>query len=350
MITTALRPTLQRFSDSELLDELKRLAAHEREATVHVIAALMEVDARRLYLAEGCPSLFVYCTQVLHFSEHAGYLRIEAARTARRFPVILERLADGSLTLTTIGLLRAHLTEENHRQLLDAARHKSKRDVEQMIAALRPLPAVPSAVHKLPEPKPVEPLSPPTLVRPATRCEDSTEDPPATAPALPVATTRPAIVVPLAPERYKVQVTISREAHDKLRRAQDLLRHTIPNGDPGAIVERALTLLVEDLERKKLAATHKPRPARAAAPGSRHVPAAVRRAVWARDDGRCAFVGTNGRCPERGFLEFHHVVPFADGGATDAANLQLRCRAHNAFEADAWFGLSEPEDAVSSAH
>src|SRR5688500_5412033 len=112
MIKTALRPTLQRCSDSELLDELKRLAAQERGGTVHVIAALMVVDARRLYLVEGCPSLFVYCTQVLHFSEHAAYLRIEAARTGRRFPVILERLADGSLTLTTIGLLRAHLTSE----------------------------------------------------------------------------------------------------------------------------------------------------------------------------------------------------------------------------------------------
>jgi 5-methylcytosine-specific restriction endonuclease McrA len=68
------------------------------------------------------------------------------------------------------------------------------------------------------------------------------------------------------------------------------------------------------------------------------VPAAVKREVWARDDGRCAFVGTRGRCTERGFLELHHVIPFADGGATDAANLQLRCRAHNAYEADEWFG------------
>jgi 5-methylcytosine-specific restriction endonuclease McrA len=68
------------------------------------------------------------------------------------------------------------------------------------------------------------------------------------------------------------------------------------------------------------------------------VPAAVKREVWARDEGRCAFIGNSGRCIERGFLEFHHVVPFADGGATDAANLQLRCRAHNAFEAEEWFG------------
>ena len=64
----------------------------------------------------------------------------------------------------------------------------------------------------------------------------------------------------------------------------------------------------------------------------------MKREVWARDEGLCAFVGHAGRCAERGFLEFHHVVPFADGGATDAENLQLRCRAHNAFEAEAWFG------------
>ena len=97
-------------------------------------------------------------------------------------------------------------------------------------------------------------------------------------------------------------------------------------------------LLVEDLERKKLAAVKQPRVAATATPGSRHVPAAVRREVWARDEGRCAFVGTSGRCAERGFLEFHHVIPFADGGTTDAANLQLRCRAHDAFEAEEWFG------------
>ena len=64
----------------------------------------------------------------------------------------------------------------------------------------------------------------------------------------------------------------------------------------------------------------------------------MEREVWARDKGRCAFIGTEGRCPERGFLELHHVIPFADGGPSDPENLQLRCRAHNTFEAEAWFG------------
>ncbi len=63
--------------------------SREREATAALIAALGELDARRLYLAEGCSSLFTYCTQVLHLSEHAAYGRIEAARAARKWPVVL---------------------------------------------------------------------------------------------------------------------------------------------------------------------------------------------------------------------------------------------------------------------
>jgi len=67
----------------------------------------------------------------------------------------------------------------------------------------------------------------------------------------------------------------------------------------------------------------------------------VKRAVWDRDAGRCAFVGREGRCAERGFLEFHHVVPYASGGAATLANIQLRCRAHNQYEAGEVF---DPRD------
>lgn len=354
MTTSAHVDALYTLSDRELIAETRRLAARERHATAHVIAALMELDARKLYLGEGCSSLFTYCTHVLHFSEHAAYGRIEAARAARRFPAILDHLADGSLTLTSVGLLAPHVTPENHANLLAAARHKSKRDVQHLIAALRPLPAVPSSVRKLPGARPIEvgtrlgvgiPRSAeaPTTTPMPSSADSAVEAPTVAAIALgreyqPEPPRRSAVIAPLAPERYKVQITISRETHDKLRRAQDLLRHVIPNGDPAAIFERALTLLVEDLERKKLAAAKRPRAGATPTVSSRHVPAAVKREVWARDGGRCAFVGANGRCTERGFLEFHHVVPFADGGATDVANLQVRCRSHNAYESEEWFG------------
>lgn len=322
-----------RLSDPQLLAEVKRLALHEREATAQLIRSLVELDSRKLFLGEGCPSLFTYCTHVLHLSEGAAYGRIQAARAGRRFPVILTLLEEGSLNLTTVGLLAPHLTEQNHREALEAARHRSKRDVEQQVATLHPRPDVSSSVRKLPAPPPLDaaPSSP--------DCEAPTLPTPCT-PIVPPA--RPAVVAPLAPERYQVRFTVSRETHDKLRRAQDLLRHAIPTGDPAAIFDRALNVLLADLARTKLAAARHPRPARRTRPHSRRIPAAVRRAVWARDGGQCAFVGTQGRCPATGFLEFHHVVPFAVGGTADIGAIELRCAAHNKYEAEQYFGPSHP--------
>lgn len=185
---------LAHLADDELLVEVRRLAEHERHATAHLIASLAELDARRLYLGQGCSSLFTYCTQVLRLSEHAAYGRIEAARMARRFPVILKLLANGSVSLTAIGLLAPHLTRENHRELLDSARHKSKRDVETLVASLRPLPPVPSTIRKLPTPKPSEAVR---VDREVVRNDAAVSMAPCDAPPR----KRPAVVGPVAPDR-----------------------------------------------------------------------------------------------------------------------------------------------------
>ena len=139
-----------RMSDGDLLAEVTRLAACERTATAALVALLAEVDARQLHLAEGCSSLFAYCTERLRLSEHAAYHRIEAARAVRKFPIILEHLRSGALTLTAVTLLRPHLTAANHERLLDAARGRSKREVEWLVRSLAPLPDVPASVRKLP--------------------------------------------------------------------------------------------------------------------------------------------------------------------------------------------------------
>jgi hypothetical protein len=327
---TSLLDAFSELSDQAVLAEVTIAAAQERQATARLIGLLAQLDVRRLYLAEGCSSLFTYCTQVLHLSEHAAYGRIEAARAACKFPVVMNLLTDGSLTLTAVTLLSPLLTSVNHREVLEEARHKTRREVEQIVAQRRPQPEIAATVRKLPEPKPHHEPSMPAGTQ-AARHVDSTL-------ALAAAPLRPATVTPLAPERYRAQFTVSRETHDKLRRVQDLLRHSIPNGDPAAIFDRALTMLLSDLERAKLAAAASPRSARQAASGSRHVPAAVRREVWKRDGGRCAFVGAHGRCTERGFLEFHHMIPYAAGGGTVVDNIELRCRAHNLYEAEKYFG------------
>jgi len=149
---------------------------------------------------------------------------------------------------------------------------------------------------------------------------------------------RPAAVTPLAPDRYRLQCTIGGATLEKLRLAQDMLRHAIPSGDEAAILDRAFTALLVELARTRFAAVDNPQPPRGTAPGSRHVPAEVKRAVWVRDLGRCAFVATDGhRCNERAFVEFHHVRPYAAGGEATVANIQLRCRRHNSYEARTFF-------------
>ena len=92
--------------------------------------------------------------------------------------------------------------------------------------------------------------------------------------------------------------------------------------------------LVADLLKKKAAVGAKPRTSAGVAEGSRDIPAAVMREVWERDRGRCAHVGPNGRCNDEGFVEFHHVTPYALGGQATADNIELRCRAHNAHQAE----------------
>ena len=256
-------------------------------------------------------------------TEDAACNRIEAARAGRRFPVILDLLASGEMTLTSVRLLGRHLTPENHQAVLARAGRRSRPEIEALVAELAPRPDVPTSVRKLP----TLTSTPPSSAAPAQAAlgvgaEPAQPGDPASAVFVP--TTRP-VVQATAPERYRVQFTIGPETHEKLRRAQALLRREIPDGDPGSIFDRALTLLLERVENKKLGAAARPRPpqsirpetdiARKPVPGSRDVPREVKRVVWGRDAGQCAFVSATGRrCSERTFLEFHHVQPYARQG------------------------------------
>ena len=316
---------LECLTDDQLLAETKRLVACERLATAAVLRSLMEIDARRLYLREGCSSLFTYCTQVLHLAESAAYNRIEAARATRRFPEVLVALEDGALTLTAVRLLAPHFTADNHRELIARARHKSKRDVELLVAALAPRAAVATVVRRVAERPKVPVVAAPALspTRSGTEANGTTdpEPPRATAGPAPVAATTPFTVAqpsrpaqsvkPLSPAHYRLQVTLSEETHAKLRRARDLLRHAVPDGDISIVLDRALTLLVADLERRRCAATLSPRSSGAAKGHGRHVPAAVKRAEWTRDQGRCASLGDVQVLPQKTRLVAVARVRFA---------------------------------------
>lgn len=356
---------LESMTDDALLVALAEVVARGRRADAELVAHVSEVDARRLFLGRGCRSMFVYCTEVLRMSEGAAYLRIKAARAARRHPMLLAMLADGRLHLSGIERLAPHLTCENRDDVLARATHRSKRQIEELVAELAPKPDVASSVRKLPAPRPApeaavaqpEPSLFSSPAAPAAVSAPAVAAPPSPATSRPT----PRAVAPLAPARYKVQFTASGDLKEKLDRLTAEMRRQVPDGDLATVIEIAVTEKLAAIEKRRYAradddpiilsegsAKHEPsrRTRKTLAetdttPKTRHIPAAVRRAVRERDGDQCTFVSGNGRrCTARGGLELHHDEPFAKGGAHRVETIRLVCREHNVHLAERDYGAA----------
>ena len=438
---------IEHLEDGELILGLKNALARQRHETARLIAFISEVDARGIYRDHGYSSMFEYAVRALHMSEGEAFPRIAAGRLIRKYPRVLGMLSRGELHLCGIRLAGPELTPDNHDQLLDALRFKSKREIECLLAARSPKPDVNNEIRKLPRRASEAPATPALtgVLPPASRCAEpsrsptpssgvpsevagttrataailagtSISSPAATAvmddaasaltptqpcavtdpvvatdgfsPGLPIRPTpassqsptgRPAIgpvvsrtvsaVQPLGGDRYKVQFTASQRLRDKLEQARHLLKQQVPDGDLAEICERALDLLIAERMKQRFAVGRKPRmpelaeePAKerersqsgrdGLRPQSRHIPHEVRRAVLARDQGRCTFVSVDGRrCAQRGALQFHHKEPYARGGKATLDNIALLCGPHNALRAEQDFGrvliARRIEDAVA---
>jgi 5-methylcytosine-specific restriction endonuclease McrA len=326
---------LTHLSDDALLRRVSTLTARGCVLTASLLAHLSEVDARKLYLALGHPSMFAYAVEGLRFSESAAYRRIHAARAARKFPRLFTIVAEGQLHLAAVCMLAPHLTCANFDELVAAAMHRSKAEVEQWLAVRFAPPLLTEAAAtgetaSVPEREPLAQHVPGRVKQDAP-----TE-------SVPVAS-RTAPATALAPH-VMLRLALHPSTHAKLRHAQALLGHALPGGDLAQVLDRVLDVFISQAEKRKYAATDEPREphanAQVVAPKrTRTVPAHVKRAVWQRDQAQCAFVSTRGRrCSSRVRLEFDHIDPFARGGSASTAGVRLLCRAHNQFEAERIYG------------
>jgi hypothetical protein len=295
------------------------------------------------------------------------------------------------------------LTEENHREVLARAKHRTKTELERLVRRLNPLPDVPARVEPL-GPAPHGIVANPTWARrveahspevrelePGDRPKDWIADSPEDDGfqlAMAQSDPEPASPDPIEPQRYKVQFTATQEYVDLLEAARDLLAHAVPSRSIEEVHLRAMRALVAELKKKRTGATKKPQPAPPEAPAGggaptttgdcteprqrvivdetnppqlgahdqvdprrrgRSVPRPVRRAVWRRDGARCSYVDMSGqRCRETACLELDHIYPHARGGPPTVENLRLRCRAHNALAAEYEFGRDFMASKVSA--
>ena len=348
---------------------------NESSAMAMAIAHVGEIDARRSFREEGYPSMLAFCEQEYELSEAAAFKRIRVARLAREYPALFEALASRKLSLSCVIMLSPYLTALNATELIAAASHTPKSELGQLIAKWFPKQDVPAKLEAIAGPPPMlgDELSP-------GRVGDAGEvvgagatgavgDAGATGEDAPLpgaaelddqlsaqtvgtaaddqlcsradesAFPRPKLS-PLSADRFALQLTVNRCTYDKLRYAQELLSHQLPSGDLVEVFDRALDALIVQLEKRKFAATSRPRRGnRRTTRSARLVPAQVKREVWVRDGGQCTFVSDAGhRCCARELLEFDHIEEVARGGKAAVAGVRLRCRGHNQFTAEQTFG------------
>jgi 5-methylcytosine-specific restriction endonuclease McrA len=329
---------LSRRSDQELLSDVAKLVGSHRDITAKIVLYLAEIEERHLHLQAGFSSMFEFCVKKLGLGEGEAFRRIVAARLRKRFPAVYSLLASGALHLSSLELLSKWLTDENHAGLLEAASGKSKREVEALLAARFPRPAVPSSIRRLPVP----------IAMPVPVAAPGTSDS-SSSPAFmlePIESSRTQIpararVEQLSEARFRVEFTASAELREKLELCRDLMSHANPSRDLAVVIERAVDSLLVHLEKKRLARARRPRAEKAARKAkSRRITNAVRRRVFERDGLRCTYVSPDGRrCEARSFLELDHVDPRALGGCDEAENLRVRCRAHNQLWAEQTYGF-----------
>jgi len=200
------------LTDDELVAAIRRLVGQRSELIAELVEHIAEFDARRLYAKHACSSTFAFC-QRLGLSESQSYKHMAVAKAARSYPVIIELLRAGETHLSHLVVLTKHLNEANHRELLMAAKGKSKRQVEQLVATWFPKAPVPSRIRKRPTPRaasaPVPAATP--SIEPNTAAPAAAEPFTLTMPAPP---TKPGKVEPLAPAQYKVEFTADQDLYD----------------------------------------------------------------------------------------------------------------------------------------
>lgn len=330
-----------------LTARLYEIRAAERGLLVEFLAHLAELDRRQLYLELGFSSTFAYLTDHLGLTRSAAFRRTTAARLVARFPIVTEYLGDGRLCLTTLVELRDVLEEARLRETLDRAAGRTEEQVRALVAALRPRPAPVDLLRRLPEPKSAQPVpggAGPAL--PAPELAPGSAGPARTPRALPASR-----VEPMSEELRVLRMTVGREFVADLESVRSALSHQIPDGNLESVLHACLRHMLRHCERRRRGSGKPTSPASGErGSGGRYIPASVRDEVWRRDEGRCAFVGTDGhRCGSTYQLELHHVHPFAKGGPATAANLTLTCAAHNRFLADKDYGAEAVARAVANA-
>ena len=295
------------------------------------LVALSDFDRQRLWVELGHASVFYYLHRDLKLSKGAAHYRKVAAQLIQKFPEVVAPFREGKLCISSVVELARVITPENSAEVLPRFFYLSKQEAKAVAVEICPAAVVPrrevvtkvvaEVVTELPRAAPFHPGETPP------------PPPPAPAPA-----EQRASFEPLTPKLQRLHMTVSRQFIDKLDAARKGQGHAQPGASAEKILEAALDLLLAQQAKRRAEVKRpqkNPRPAKN--PG--HVTAAVKRAVWSRDEGKCTWpLDSGGICGSTTRLEIDHVVPRARGGPSTVDNCRLICAVHNQLAARQVYG------------
>ncbi|MDP2812589.1 MAG: HNH endonuclease signature motif containing protein [bacterium] len=300
---------LKHLVDAVLLADTKKLARQEREIMSQVLHYMCEIDRRKLFADLGFSSMFAYATTELKYSPDQAQRRISACRMLAELPQIEQKLDDGSLNLTVLGMANSFFKENNcgteeKQNLLAQIEGKSKKEVEIILAPELPPAPVNGTTHKY------------------------------------------------SKTQTKVTLILDDAVVEKLKELQALFSHTKKRNLP----ELLDFLCTNELAKQTKASatvrtTHTPTTQTPATQtpatqtpttqtpttqipttqtfakrASRAIPASIKKEVRTLAKGKCQ----HPLCHSRNFLQIHHIIPYAEGGLHTSENLKLLCQAHHA--------------------
>jgi hypothetical protein len=298
--------TKPQLSNEQLLLKTKSLVQEERRITLELIECLEIISSRMLYAELGYGSLFEFCNRHLGLSEGSAHRRISAMRLARDVPQAKEKLKSGELSLTNAAKIQV-ATQRSFKQTTSNDRNQKKATIVESCLGLSQTECESKLLAEIPELR----ESPHYTERKRQVDAALTE----------------------------LKLLVSHEFHQKLERLLNLASHSNPTKSILHLFEKLIDQELAHLERKKgLDAQTQYSPTYPTAgkqsvvaarethqPPSRYIPAAIRKLVWSRANGKCQYPG----CLSTYLLEIEHRVPFAKGGTHHPENLALFCRSHN---------------------
>lgn len=290
--------------DALNLEAVKAVESCQR-ADAYLLRVIEVVSEKELYLDCGLPSLYSYCTRLLHISEGIACALIAVINKGKEVPELIAAVELGKVSLSKAKKICSVITPKNHREWIDLATHETSRVIEKCVAQANPKEAVKESAHYK------------------------------------------------FADRLEFKLGVSEEWIELLANTKDLLSQkqsrVVTSEEALLFVMREFNERhhpVKKAERAILRAKKRTELADQQCPGTveptnrsnrkplnrKPVKRITIHAVNHRDQGQCTHVSESGRCEQKRWLDHHHIIPVASGGTNDIENLTTLCHGHHKMQ------------------